>query len=116
MLALDDYQNSPFFSEKERVALDWATEITAYNRFVRQEIKDQLKTHFNDPEIVDLTLACCWYNFMNRFNDGLEVDIDTDVPEELLELMRATPAPHEIAIAIQGTTQHGVKEKYEDIV
>lgn len=113
---MDDYQNSPFFSEKERVALDWATEITANNRFARREVKDRLKMHFSDPEIVDLTLACCWYNFMNRFNDGLEVDIDTDVPEELLEVMRATPAPHEIAMAIHGVTQYGIKERHEGAV
>ena len=44
---------------------------------------------------------------MNRFNDGLEVDIDTEVPEELLALMQTTPAPHEIALALNGVRPSG---------
>jgi alkylhydroperoxidase family enzyme len=107
MLTLDNYEKSLFFTEKERAALAWATEITANNRYSRQEIKDRLKVHFTDPEIVDLTLACCWYSFMNRFNDGLEVDIDTEAPEELLALMHATPAPHEIALALNRVQPSG---------
>ena len=105
MLSLSDFESSPFFSDKERAALSFAVEITANNRNMRRAVKDRLKAHLTDPEIVDLTLACCWYNFMNRFNSALEVDIDTDVPAELLELMESTPAPDEIVRTVRSETR-----------
>lgn len=111
MLALGEFEQSPFFSEKEKAAVAFAVELTANNRRMRPQVKARLKAHLSDAEIVDLTLACCWYNFMNRFNDGLEIDIDTEVPEALLDLMHATPAPDELAAAI---AREGRKEENDE--
>lgn len=92
MLALNEFEQSPLFSEKDRAAIAYAAEITANNRHMRRAVKERLKASLTDAEIVDLTLACCMFNFMNRFNDCLEIDLDTDIPDELVRLMEATPA------------------------
>ncbi len=109
MLALNQYETSPLFSEKDRAALAFAVEMTANPRNMRRAVKDRLKASMSDAEIVDLTLGCCWYNFMNRFNGGLDVDIDTFIPPEMLELMEKTPGPAEILkeIAQSATVQAG---------
>lgn len=100
LLALNDFEQSPLFSESDRAAIAYAAEITANNRDMRREVKDRLKASLTDAEIVDLTLACCMYNFMNRLNDSLEIDLDTDVPEELVRLLEATPGPAELAAVL----------------
>ena len=97
MLALNEFEHSAAFSDKDRAALAFAEEITFNNRHMRQQVKDRVKAHLSDAEIVDLTLACCMFNFMNRLNDCLAVDVDADVPDELVQLMEATPAPAELA-------------------
>lgn len=91
-MALNAFEESPLFSELDRAAIAYAAEITANSRQMRPAVKARLKAQMSDPEIVDLTLACCLFNFMNRYSHCLEIDLDSDVPEELVRLMEATPA------------------------
>ena len=97
LLALNEFERSAVLSEKDRAALAFAEEVTVNNRHMRQEVKDRVAAHLSDAEIVDLTLACCIGNFMNRLNECLGVDMDTDLPDELVRLLEATPAPAELA-------------------
>ena len=103
MLALNEFEHSAAFSDKDRAALAFAEEITVNNRHMRQEVKDRVKAHLSDAELVDLTLACCIGNFMNRLNDCLGVDLDVELPDELVRLLEATPAPAELAAGRAGS-------------
>ena len=37
---------------------------------------EQMKKHFTEDQIVELTLATCFANFTNRFNDALQLQPD----------------------------------------
>ncbi len=91
MLALGEIEQSPLFSETDRAALAFAEEITVHPRTMRAAVKERLKAVLTDAEIVDLTLACCMFNFLNRFNHVLEIERDMDVPDALVRLLEATP-------------------------
>ncbi len=61
------WQESLFFSQTERAALAWAEAITLLSESgAPQPLFDQLKMHFSDQQIVDLTLIIAQMNAWNR--------------------------------------------------
>ena len=36
----------------------------------------ELKKHFNNEQVVEITMVSGFFNFWNRFTDGLQVDIE----------------------------------------
>ncbi len=67
LYALPAWRETPFFNARERAALAWAEAVT---RIDPERIDDQLYAtlgaHFNEKEIVDLTLAIVAINGWNR--------------------------------------------------
>lgn len=63
------------FSESERAAIQYARELT--QTAAADESREKLFEHFNDEQVVEITLVAAMANFTNRFNNGLGV-----VPEE----------------------------------
>jgi len=59
--------------EKELAALAYAEAATTHAFDVDQKTFDNLKKHFSDAEIVELTAVIGLFNFINRFNDALGV-------------------------------------------
>ncbi len=51
---LDDYENSPLFSERERVALRYTDAICWDPSAADDQMWEQLHAHFSDPELVEL--------------------------------------------------------------
>jgi len=43
---------------------------------LRDRALDELRQHFTDEQIVELTLVICVANFTNRFNDALQPEPD----------------------------------------
>jgi AhpD family alkylhydroperoxidase len=93
MLALNDFEASPLFSERDRAAIAFAEEFTRNSRCMKGEVKERVKAFMSKAEVVDLALACGMYDFLTKFNPVMEIDLDTDVPEKLLKLMESTPGP-----------------------
>ena len=62
------WQETPFFNERERAALEWAEVVTriAETR-VPGEVWARIKEQFTSAELVDLTLVVCTINLWNRF-------------------------------------------------
>lgn len=61
------WKETPFYSERERAALAWAETVTKISEDqVPDEVYDQVKEHFTDKELVDLTLAVIAINAWNR--------------------------------------------------
>jgi alkylhydroperoxidase family enzyme len=67
----DDAQWTP----RERVALRYAEQVTRDAKRVGDELWAELKQHFDDGEIIELTAATTLFNMFNRFNDALQVDV-----------------------------------------
>lgn len=62
------WQETPFFNERERAALEGAEVVTriAETR-VPGEVWARIKEQFTSAELVDLTLVVCTINLWNRF-------------------------------------------------
>lgn len=43
---------------------------------IRAGALEELRQHFSEDQIVELTLVACMANFTNRFNDGLQLEPD----------------------------------------
>ena len=63
------WREAPFFSERERAALAWAESLThvAETR-APDEIYNEVKKHFPDKELVDLTAVVGMINLWNRMS------------------------------------------------
>jgi alkylhydroperoxidase family enzyme len=73
--ALPEYQTSPLFSEAERAALDYATELTR-NRRVTPETFARLKQHYSEREICDVVWLVASEHLYNVTNIGLNIGSD----------------------------------------
>ncbi len=68
------WQDSKLFSEAERLALEYAERITYTDRKVDDALVDQLKQHYSDAQIVELTAAIAMENFRSKFNPALGIE------------------------------------------
>ncbi len=68
------WRDSTLFSEAERLALEYAECITYTDRKVDDALVDQLKKHYGDAQIVELTAAIAMENFRSKFNPALGIE------------------------------------------
>ena len=68
------WRESKLFSEAERLALEYAERITYTDQKVDDALVDQLKKHFTDAQIVELTAAIAMENFRSKFNPPLGIE------------------------------------------
>jgi len=59
------------FAPNERAAILYARELT--QSASGDETRDALFEHFNDEQVVEITLVAALANFTNRFNNGLTI-------------------------------------------
>ncbi|WDD92255.1 carboxymuconolactone decarboxylase family protein [Burkholderia sp. FERM BP-3421] len=61
------WRETPFFTDRERAALAWTEAVTLVaHDHVPDAVWDQVRPHFNDEELVDLTLLVSAINSWNR--------------------------------------------------
>ena len=61
------WQESPFYTERERAAFAWAESVTLVSEtHVPDEAYDAARTHFSEKDLSDLTLAIATMNALNR--------------------------------------------------
>jgi alkylhydroperoxidase family enzyme len=58
----------------ERVALEYAERITTTGQKVDDALFAELKKHFTEAEIVELTAAIAMENFRSKFNPALGIE------------------------------------------
>jgi AhpD family alkylhydroperoxidase len=67
LYAVGVWQETPFFSEREKAALAWTEALTLIAQMhVSDALYDRVRQHFNEKELVDLTLAIVTINGWNR--------------------------------------------------
>ena len=71
--ALSDYSGSELYSEPERVALEFADNITITGRDVSDELFSKLREFYSDDALVELTATIAWENASSKFNRALRV-------------------------------------------
>ena len=67
LYGLDAWRESPYYSDRERAALEWTESLTLIAASqAPDDIFAAMKAHFSDKEILDLTYAISTINAWNR--------------------------------------------------
>ncbi len=69
----------PGFDEVDMLVRDYAVQVTEKSQYMRDAIFEELKQHFTEAQIVELTLRIALCGFFNRFNDALQIGIEDGV-------------------------------------
>ncbi len=73
--ALDDYATSPLFSDSERAALDYVTELTRQKQ-VNPGTFTRLARHYSERAICEMVWLVASEHFYNMTNIGLNIHSD----------------------------------------
>ena len=73
LLELHNYETSDAFDELERLVMRFATHLSQTHVAAADELISQLRRHFSEPQIVELTSAIAWENYRARFNRAFGV-------------------------------------------
>jgi uncharacterized peroxidase-related enzyme len=76
------YANSPHYSEKERVALDFAIAAGSQPNAVTDEIFDRLSAHWSEGQIVEILAVVAMFGFLNRWNDSMATPLEA-IPDRV---------------------------------
>jgi len=70
---LADWQEKDIYSDRERLALEYAEAVTYSDQQVTEELMQRLKLIFDDDTIVELTGLIAFQNLSSKFNSALDV-------------------------------------------
>jgi AhpD family alkylhydroperoxidase len=73
LLAIADHAASLLFTERERAALAYCEAMTYTHRRPTEQDFANLRQHFNDDAIVELTALVAFQNLSSKFNAALQV-------------------------------------------
>lgn len=69
LYGLDSWDESPYYSDRERAALAWTESVTnLHEGHVPDEVYKKVRQAFSEKELADLTLAVVIINGWNRLN------------------------------------------------
>lgn len=69
LYGLDAWEESPYYSDRERAALAWTEAVTnVQDGHVPDSVFEVVRKSFTDKELVDLTVAITAINSWNRLN------------------------------------------------
>ena len=71
--ALSDWQPSDLFDEKQRALLVYTDAVTR-DLDVPDAVFADVRKHFSERQVVELTMLICAYNMLTRFLKALKVD------------------------------------------
>jgi AhpD family alkylhydroperoxidase len=77
---LSAWREAPFYTPRERAALAWTEAVTLIPGGVSEELKADVRKHFTDKELVDLTMAIITINGWNRLSIALGADVGSYQP------------------------------------
>ena len=70
---LDEYATYPGYSERQRLAIEYAERFAADHRNIDDELFTRLRAQFADDEILDLTLCCAVFVGLGRTLEVLQI-------------------------------------------
>lgn len=73
---LGDYKDSPLLSEREKTAIRWAELMTTLKVQDADEAFQELKRHFTEEQIVELSVYCGMWNYSNRLCQALHIPLE----------------------------------------
>lgn len=76
----DDPEGSGVFGERDLAAIAWADRVTRNEAHADPSTWQRVLASFDEREAIELTLATCLFNFLNRFNDTMWLELDDGAP------------------------------------
>ena len=71
--ALEQWRGSPLYSAAERAALDYTEAMTITGQGVTDALMAELRQHFSDDAVIELTGLVAFQNLSSKFNSALDV-------------------------------------------
>ncbi len=71
------YASSELFTATERAALEFARAAASVPNDVTAAIGNELRAHWDDGEIVEITGVVALFGFLNRWNDSMSTELET---------------------------------------
>lgn len=79
------WHETPFFTPRERAALAWTEVVTRLDDGVPDAAFDEVRAHFTEEEVVDLTMAVIVINGWNRLAVSLRAEPGSYQPQAAAE-------------------------------
>lgn len=77
-----EYKSYPAFSDAERAAFDFAIAASSVPNAVDQQIADNLRNHWDDGEIVEITGVVALFGYLNRWNDSMGTQLENPAVDD----------------------------------
>lgn len=93
LYSLDAWRESPYYSDRERAALAWAEAVTLIaDGHVPDSVYEEVRPHFSEKELADLTLAIATINAWNRLSIAARTVPGSYKPAKAREAKEHAPA------------------------
>ncbi|HYH80682.1 MAG TPA: carboxymuconolactone decarboxylase family protein [Longimicrobium sp.] len=80
IFAVPVWRETPFFTPRERAALAWTEVVTHIGAGVSDEAYEEVRRHFDEAEVVNLTMAIITINGWNRLAITFRAPVGTYQP------------------------------------
>lgn len=70
---IPNWEHSKILGERDKVAIEYAEEISKTPVRVSDELFERLQKYFNDDQIVEMTASIAYENYRARFNHALHI-------------------------------------------
>lgn len=88
LLEVSNWKQSTSFSDREKLALEYAEAMTQTECEVEDSLREKLKKHFSDEALIELTALISFQNLSARFNAALGVS-----PQGLCSILNTKEKP-----------------------
>ena len=78
VLRVLDYADHPEFDAVDRLVVEYAIAAWTRSNQIPEALFEQLRRHFSEAQIVELTLRITLCGFFNRFNDALQIEEEAE--------------------------------------
>jgi len=82
----DNYMRSPALDARQKAAVRWAEVVTRMTARDDEAAFAEMKQHFSEKQIVELTVFCGMWNYSNRLCEALHVDLER--PDKRIEFQQ----------------------------
>jgi AhpD family alkylhydroperoxidase len=89
LYALSAWRETPFFTARERAALAWAEALTTLDGHVPDSVYEEVRPHFTEKELGDLTWAVVAINGWNRLAISFRTVPGTYKPQMRAQMVAA---------------------------
>ena len=92
-----DFKNQDFFTNAEKVALQFAQEASMVPVNITEDTEKQLHVYWSDDDIVEIMGVIALFGYLNRWNDVMATSLEEDANttgQDLLKGISWVPGKH----------------------